>query len=30
MLCLEMDPRDVNVLRRDLYAVEDGQLVTPL
>lgn len=30
MLCLEMDPREVGVLRRDLYAVEDGQLVTPL
>lgn len=30
MLYLDMDPRDVSVLRRDLYAVEDGQLVTPL
>ncbi len=30
MLGLDMDPRDVSVLRRDLYAMEDGQLVTPL
>ena len=30
MLGLEMDPREVGVLRRDLYKVEDGQLVTPL
>ena len=30
MLNLDMDPREVSVLRRDLYKVEDGQLVTPL
>lgn len=30
MLNLDMDPREVGVLRRDLYAIEDGQLVTPL
>lgn len=30
MLNLDMDPREVGVLRRDLYNVEDGQLVTPL
>ena len=30
MLDLEIDPREVSVLRRDLYAMEDGQLVTPL
>ena len=30
MLNLDMDPREVGVLRRDLYKVEDGQLVTPL
>lgn len=30
MLNLEIDPREVGVLRRDLYAMEDGQLVTPL
>lgn len=30
MLNLDMDPREVGVLRRDLYAMEDGQLVTPL
>ena len=30
MLNLDMDPREVGVLRRDLYMVEDGQLVTPL
>ena len=30
MLNLEIDPREVSVLRRDLYAMEDGQLVTPL
>ncbi len=30
MLGLDMDPREVSVLRRDLYAMEDGQLVTPL
>ena len=30
MLDLEIDQREVSVLRRDLYAMEDGQLVTPL
>lgn len=30
MLNLDMDPREVGVLRRDLYKVKDGQLVTPL
>ena len=30
MIDLEIDPREVSVLRRDLYAMEDGQLVTPL
>lgn len=30
MLNLDIDPREVGVLRRDLYKVEDGQLVTPL
>ena len=30
MLNLDMDPREVGVLRRALYKVEDGQLVTPL
>ena len=30
MLDLEIDPREVSVLRRDLYAMEDCQLVTPL
>ena len=30
MLDLEIDPREDSVLRRDLYAMEDGQLVTPL
>ena len=30
MLNLDMDPREVGVLRRDLYKGEDGQLVTPL
>ena len=30
MLNLDMDPREVGVLRRDLYKVEDDQLVTPL
>ena len=30
MLDVEIDPREVSVLRRDLYAMEDGQLVTPL
>ena len=30
MLNLDMDPREVGVLRRDLYKVEDGLLVTPL
>lgn len=27
---LEMDPLDVDILRRDLYFVEDGELVTPM
>lgn len=27
---IELDPLDVDILRRDLYYVEDGQLVTPL
>ena len=30
MLNLDMDPREVCFLRRDLYKMEDGQLVTPL
>ena len=30
MLNLDMDPREVGVLRRVLYKVEDGELVTPL
>ena len=30
MLNLDMDPRELGVLRRDLYKMEDGQLVTPL
>lgn len=30
MLELEMDPLDVDILRRDLYVVEDGQLVSPM
>lgn len=27
---IELDPLDVDILRRDLYYVEDGELVTPL
>ncbi|MGL5346086.1 MAG: TIGR03936 family radical SAM-associated protein [Peptostreptococcaceae bacterium] len=30
MLELDMDPLDVDILRRDLYVVEDGQLVSPM
>ena len=30
MLELEMDPLDVDILRRDSYVVEDGQLVCPM
>ena len=30
MLELEMDPLDVDILRRDLYVVKDGQLVSPM
>lgn len=30
MLELEMDPLDVDILRRDLYVVENGELVTPM
>ena len=30
ILNIEMDPREVEVIRRDLYAVEEGELVTPL
>lgn len=30
MLELEMDPLDVDILRRDLYMLEDGQLVSPM
>lgn len=30
MLEIEMDPLDVDILRRDLYVVEDGQLVSPM
>lgn len=30
MLGLDMDPLDVDILRRDLYVVEDGQLVSPM
>lgn len=30
MLGLDMDPLDVDILRRDLYIVEDGELVTPM
>ncbi|RDY29644.1 DUF2344 domain-containing protein [Romboutsia weinsteinii] len=30
MLEVEMDPLDVDILRRDLYVVEDGQLVSPM
>ena len=27
---LDMDPLDVDILRRELYIVEDGELVTPM
>ncbi|WP_042275709.1 TIGR03936 family radical SAM-associated protein [[Clostridium] dakarense] len=30
ILELEMDPLDVDILRRDLYVVEDNQLVSPM
>jgi hypothetical protein len=30
MLGLDMDPLDVDILRRDLYVVENGELVTPM
>lgn len=30
MLELEIDPLDVDILRRDLYVVEEGQLVAPM
>ena len=30
MLGLDMDPLDVDILRRDLYKLEDGQLVSPM
>lgn len=30
MLELDIDPLDVDILRRDLYVVEDGQLVSPM
>lgn len=30
ILGLEMDPLDVDILRRDLYVVENGELVTPM
>ena len=30
ILNIEMDPREVEVIRRDIYAVEEGELVTPL
>lgn len=30
MLELEMDPLDVDILRRDLYVAEDGQLISPM
>lgn len=30
MLELEMDPLDVDILRRDSYVVEEGQLVSPM
>lgn len=30
ILDIEMDPREVETIRRDLYAVQDGELVTPL
>ena len=30
ILGVEMDQREVEVIRRDLYAMKDGELVTPL
>ena len=30
ILNIEMDQREVEVIRRDLYAMEGGELVTPL
>ncbi|MGL5694867.1 MAG: TIGR03936 family radical SAM-associated protein [Peptostreptococcaceae bacterium] len=30
MLDIEMDPLDVDILRRDLYVVQDGELVSPM
>ncbi|MGL6107609.1 TIGR03936 family radical SAM-associated protein [Romboutsia sp.] len=30
MLELEIDPLDVDILRRDLYVVQDGELVSPM
>ena len=30
LLELDMDPLDVDILRRDLYKLEDGQLVSPM
>ena len=30
MLELDIDPLDVDILRRDLYVVENGELVTPM
>lgn len=30
ILGLDMDPLDVDILRRDLYVVEDGQLIAPM
>ena len=30
MLELDMDPLDVDILRRDLYKIEDGKLVSPM
>ena len=30
MLDIDMDPLDVDILRRDLYIVQDGELVSPM
>ena len=30
LLELDMDPLDVDILRRDLYKLEDGKLVSPM
>lgn len=30
ILGVEIDPREVETIRRDLYAMKDGELVTPL